>query len=699
MKANELVLKANDFVMKAFPRDRQRQAQAKPAVRKISVVTVCLNARDSIRLTLESVARQTFESMEHVIIDGGSTDGTCDIVREYPVGHFVSEKDKGVYDAMDKGARAASGDVLIFLNAGDTFYDDRCCEDVAAFFDETGTDIVFGNLMPVYLDSSDTHDHGAFTAGTLLDLSYVVNRRQLYDESLHHQATFYRRWIFDKCTYTAPEAEATGEYNLLLDAVMTHKAAVKHIPRAVSRFVLGGISTRSFETEWANYIKARDILRSRYFPKGQHLRVRDELEFVHRPAGEDDAQRSLARRVRAKEWLKHTPFFKGYDRLMRSQSARTSNTLFERLEGTLAAQTRHLEDAIESARTAARHDQEALQQVTAARAEEQDRRLADEAARTRAQLQVESVATAQRLHAVVESMEAQIARLQVNMAEIVLRTKAADAADAADEFAAHGFRVSSQWNEDGLIQYLIARGQVTNRRFVEFGVGDYRESNTRFLLQKDNWTGLILDCGNDEIRKIRNSELYWRHSLTAVEAFVDADNVNRLLTEHGMGGDIGLLSIDVDGVDYWIWKALEDVSPQIVICEYNGIFGPDAAVTVPYEPGFDRTRKHYSWLYAGASLAALTDLGRAKGYTLVGTSAGNNAFFVRDDVMARGSIKPSAQPFTRPMYRESRDPDGALSYLDADQAIRLISHLTVMDIRRDQEVTIAQACLGDSGQG
>jgi hypothetical protein len=196
------------------------------------------------------------------------------------------------------------------------------------------------------------------------------------------------------------------------------------------------------------------------------------------------------------------------------------------------------------------------------------------------------------------------------------------------------------------------------------------------------------------MQKVRESELYWRYRLTALDAFVDADNVNRLLIENGMQGDIGLLSIDIDGVDYWVWKAINAVSPEIVICEYNGLFGSRARVTVPYDARFDRTQKHYSWLYAGASLAALEHLGQQKGYTLVGTSSGgNNAFFIRNDIFQRGSILRSARVYTRPMFRESRNPNGSLSYLDISEGIRLIEDLEVFDIDQQRLVKIADISL------
>jgi hypothetical protein len=421
------------------------------------------------------------------------------------------------------------------------------------------------------------------------------------------------------------------------------------------------------------------------------MRLHDEAEFAHRTHSDPSAQRRLARRMRVKAWIKRSPAFRVYDRLMHSQSARVINPLAERLEVVQQGHARTLMEslarALEVANERSAVDMKQLQEALAAEIRAECMRLAAEIARGQARLEKGLADSTQRVGALADTLQPKILDLQIKLADIAVRV------NPPDDFDSSGFRVSSQWNEDGLIQYLVARGQVTNRTFVEFGVGDYSEANTRFLIQKDNWGGLILDCVRDNIEKVRNSELYWRYRLKAVQAFVDADNVNRLLAAHGMSGDLGLLSIDVDGVDYWIWEAITVVSPQIVICEYNGIFGPDAAVTVPYDPVFDRTQKHYSWLYAGASLAALKELGQRKGYTLVGTSAGgNNAFFVRNDVMARGSIKPSERPFTRPMFRESRNPDGSLSYLDIADGIKLISHLEVYDVKRDRLVSIGEAC-------
>ena len=251
------------------------------------------------------------------------------------------------------------------------------------------------------------------------------------------------------------------------------------------------------------------------------------------------------------------------------------------------------------------------------------------------------------------------------------------------------FRVFSQWGEDGIIQYLISRVTIEDERFVEFGVEDYFESNTRFLLTNNNWKGLVLDCSESHIAFIRRDQLYWKHDLTAMQQFVTRENINDILTKCGFEGDIGLLSIDIDGNDYWVWERIEVIDPRIVICEYNSIFGPTAAIVVPYDPEFVRTRAHYSNLYFGASLAALCHLAERKGYSFVGTnSVGTNAFFVRKDLADGLRTHSVADGYVESKLRESRDRSGSLTYVSARDRVRLIADLPVHDVERDIVVQI-----------
>lgn len=256
-------------------------------------------------------------------------------------------------------------------------------------------------------------------------------------------------------------------------------------------------------------------------------------------------------------------------------------------------------------------------------------------------------------------------------------------------FADAEFRVFSQWGEDGLIQYLINRVPIENRTFVEFGVGDYMESNTRFLLIHDNWRGLIIDGNAKGVEKIKRENLYWRHDLTALCEFITRDNINQLI-EKRFRGDIGLLSIDIDGNDYWIWEAIMSVQPRIVICEYNSVFGANKAVSVPYDAAFSRTEAHFSNLYFGASLAALRRLAAGKGYVFVGcTKAGNDAFFVRKDLEKYVAVLDASDGYIESAFRESRDGRGELTFLSGQERLRAISGLEVFDFDANRLVKIA----------
>ena len=291
-----------------------------------------------------------------------------------------------------------------------------------------------------------------------------------------------------------------------------------------------------------------------------------------------------------------------------------------------------------------------------------------------------------RLTRMLFQQQAQLERLQVAVGRLELAVRARD----GGAFHEHELGVFSQWGEDGLIAYLVARVPIERRWFVEFGVENYREANTRFLLMTQNWRGLVLDGSEQHVRDIKADDVSWRYELDAVCAFVTRDNINALLGDAGFTGDIGLLSIDVDGNDYWIWEAIDVVSPRIVVVEYNGLFGDQRAVTVPYDAGFVRTAKHHSNLYYGASLGALARLAARKGYSLIGSnSAGNNAFFVRDDV--RGTLAPVSPEvaYRRPVFREARDESGALTFADFAARVKTIEHLPVVDVETGREVTIA----------
>lgn len=244
------------------------------------------------------------------------------------------------------------------------------------------------------------------------------------------------------------------------------------------------------------------------------------------------------------------------------------------------------------------------------------------------------------------------------------------------------FKAFSQFGEDGIIQRLIQLVPVKHKTFIEFGVEDFHESNCRFLMMNDNWSGFVIDGSEENIERIKAADFYWRHELTALRRFVTRENVSETLRSSGFDPDLGILSIDLDGVDYYLWEELDWLRPRIMIAEYNSVFGPDRAITVPYDPAFVRHDKHHSGLYFGCSLGALHHLATSRGYSLVGsTSDGVNAFFVRNDVMPKGlRALTVAEAYVASKFRESRHPDLSLSYVGGTDRIELIRGLPVVNV-------------------
>lgn len=248
------------------------------------------------------------------------------------------------------------------------------------------------------------------------------------------------------------------------------------------------------------------------------------------------------------------------------------------------------------------------------------------------------------------------------------------------DFRKVGFKVFSQFDEDGIIQYLINKLPIESKTFVEFGVESYEESNTRFLLVNDHWQGMVLDARASDIRYIQQDKIYWQYDLQAKCTWITRENINALLLDAGFGENIGLLSIDIDGNDYWIWKAIQSVRPLIVTVEYNSLFGLQP-IAVPYREDFDRTTAHYSNLYYGASLGALQHIAKDKGYLLLGSNVlGHNAFFVRADIAGEFRGVGVREAYVASKFRESRDQTGKLSYVRGNDRIKLIENMPVVQV-------------------
>jgi hypothetical protein len=251
-----------------------------------------------------------------------------------------------------------------------------------------------------------------------------------------------------------------------------------------------------------------------------------------------------------------------------------------------------------------------------------------------------------------------------------------------DNISSYEFSIFSQWGDDGIIDYLINNLNIKNKSFIEFGVQDYTECNTKFLLMNRNWRGLIIDESTNLINKIKNSDIYWRYDLTAIKSFITKNNINNIFKDNNFVGPIGLLSIDIDGNDYWIWDSINCVDPEIVIIEYNSRLGFEKAITIPYREDFERKKAHYSNIYYGASLKALINLGKKKNYIFIGcNSAGNNAYFIKSN-LENSKIKEIKieQGFVHSKFRESRDENGNKNYLAFEEEKKILKNLNFQSL-------------------
>jgi hypothetical protein len=222
-----------------------------------------------------------------------------------------------------------------------------------------------------------------------------------------------------------------------------------------------------------------------------------------------------------------------------------------------------------------------------------------------------------------------------------------------------GFRVYSQSDEDGLLLYLFSLIGFSNRYVLDIASGAPIGGNTTNLIVNWGCHGLLVE-GNDKL--VEESVMFYQNHADTVlfpprirQSWITAENINQIVSREGFSGEIDFFSLDVDGVDYWLWERLEAVSPRIVMVEYQDMFFPDEPVTVPYSPDFNRFAVHPEFF--GASLAAFVKLAHRKGYRLVGCNRyGYNAIFVRNDLA--GDLIPEVSVdscLRHPKVIEARD--------------------------------------------
>lgn len=200
-----------------------------------------------------------------------------------------------------------------------------------------------------------------------------------------------------------------------------------------------------------------------------------------------------------------------------------------------------------------------------------------------------------------------------------------------------GFRLHSQHEEDGILLYIYSLIGTTNKKSVEICAGNGIECNTANLIINHRWIGLLCDGKEENIKEAKQfytanpDTKYWPPTIK--KEWITKGNVNTIIEQNNFNGEIDLLSLDIDGIDYWLWKEISVISPRVVVLEFNHLWGPETSVTVPYKDDFIAEHTKLGCFYFGASLQAFVKLGREKGYRLVGSNAiATNAFFIRNDI-------------------------------------------------------------------
>ncbi len=249
-------------------------------------------------------------------------------------------------------------------------------------------------------------------------------------------------------------------------------------------------------------------------------------------------------------------------------------------------------------------------------------------------------------------------------------------------------KIFSQNGEDGIIDYLANKLKLNEKNFVEIGVGNYRESNTRFLYNKYHPKGLIVDYIDDMEKKVKPFVNLWKGDLRICNKQINSENIIDTLDQN-CNYEIDIFSVDIDSIDYWIIEKLNNNISKIFVAEYNPIFGSELEVTVPNISGFERNKYHYSNLCYGMSLRALINLMNKKGYYFIGTNLQKiNAFFISKNFEKEKffqNIKiQGLDNYVNSNIRDSRDKNYNLSYLSGDQKFREIEECKVVNLKENK---------------
>jgi len=209
---------------------------------KVTIITAVLNSVTTIEDCIRSVCSQSYPNIEHIIIDGGSTDGTIEVIKRYmdSISMFISEPDNGMYDAINKGLMNARGDVVGILNADDFYANEKVIEKIVEVFKKNGVDSCYGDL--IYVDKEDPDKIVRYwKSKPFRSISFM------YGWHPPHPTFFVRKWVYDKYGFFNPDFKIAGDYELMLRFIEKNKISTSYIPEVLVKMRIGGISNKSLK--------------------------------------------------------------------------------------------------------------------------------------------------------------------------------------------------------------------------------------------------------------------------------------------------------------------------------------------------------------------------------------------------------------------------------------------------------------------
>ena len=220
---------------------------------------------------------------------------------------------------------------------------------------------------------------------------------------------------------------------------------------------------------------------------------------------------------------------------------------------------------------------------------------------------------------------------------------------------------------------------------MEIGVGDFTECNTRFIFDRCSAKGTIIDCINNFEEKVKKNVELWKGDLKIINKKINSENISDLIENSDCFFNLDIFSLDIDGIDYWVLNELPVKFSKIAVIEYNANFGPTLEISVPNIKNFNRTEYHYSNLCFGASLRAIINLMKSKGFKFIGVNKSCiNAFFINEDFIQDLSLETvnerNLENFTNSNYRESRSFEGKLTFLSGKNKINEIRNCDVINL-------------------